>query len=675
MNLLHLESSPYLLQHADNPVHWKPWGETAFEIAKMENKPVLVSIGYSSCHWCHVMEHESFEDQETADLMNKLFINIKVDREELPDVDHIYMDAVQAMTGSGGWPLNVFLTPDKKAFYGGTYFPPVRAHGRASWKEVLINVSQYFSQNRTDVEAQAQKLLAHIKQGSLMNPSDHIEKKNEEDASEICRLICRKMMTNADLEEGGFGMAPKFPSTFAIHFLLDAYALYKDEKALQHALLSLDKMMMGGIYDQVGGGFARYSTDRFWIAPHFEKMLYDNALLIEVYAIAYSITKKTEYHQVILETVNWLKREMMNEEYGFYSAQDADSEGIEGKYYTWSYDELNKILQDDFQWFAEYYHVTKEGNWEHSNILYATVESVSALHETQRVKLPGLHQKLLNIRLKRIKPLTDDKELLAWNALMNKALSAAYLHTGDTGLLELAEKNMNYILRTFYAEDHLYYHTCRNHVLKIPAYADDLAYLADALIALARVTTETMYLDKATKIADYMNSNFSEEGNSLYLFTNKSFQQVEINKREMYDGALPSSNAVMCRVLNYLYHVYWQEEYRNRSEEMLLSMQHSMLKYPLSFAVWCAQLQFQSDASAEVCIVGKDAKNIFQQLYTKQYQASVTYLTTHKENTIVSMKGKYQDGETLIYICNNFSCQEPLRDVNHAFIEISKFML
>lgn len=675
MNLLHLESSPYLLQHANNPVHWQPWGEVAFEQAKIENKPVLVSIGYSSCHWCHVMEHESFEDQETADLMNRLFINIKVDREELPDVDHIYMDAVQAMTGSGGWPLNVFVTPDKKAFYGGTYFPPVRAHGRASWKEVLMNVSQYFSQNRADVESQSQKLLDHIKQGSMMKKIENEVERNDENPTETALLFSKKMLANADVEEGGFGIAPKFPSTFAIKYLLDYDSLFNDHTALQHALLSLDKMMMGGIYDHIGGGFARYSTDRFWMAPHFEKMLYDNALLIEVYAIAYSITKKPDYLEVINDTVGWLQREMMNEAFGFYSAQDADSEGIEGKYYTWSYDELSEILKDDFLWFSEYYQIKKEGNWEHTNILYTTYESKASLTESQRNQLSSIHQRLMDIRIQRIKPLTDDKQLLAWNALMNKALSHAYLHTGNGAFLDLAEKNMNYLLNHFRSNEHLYFHTSRNAVLKHAAYADDLAYLADALIELAKIASDTMYLDKAKEIVDYMNEYFSESGQALYLFTNRTFQQVEVNKREMYDGALPSSNAVMCRVLNYLHLVYWQEDFKKRADDMLLMMRQSIFKYPLSFAVWCAELQFQLHSSIEVCIAGKDAKNIFRQLYTKQYQPNVTYITTHKENTIVSLKGKYQDGETLIYICSNFSCQEPLRDINHAFTEISKFML
>ncbi len=678
MNLLKNETSPYLLQHANNPVHWMPWGVAAFNKAEEENKPLLVSIGYSSCHWCHVMEHESFEDEETAALMNALFINIKVDREEFPDVDHMYMDAVQAMTGSGGWPLNVFLTPDKKPFYGGTYFPPVRTHGRASWKEVLINVSQYFSQNRTDVEAQAEKLLGHLKQSSLVgveNANFHKEKEenenlNVEETVSICKDIKEKLIANADKEEGGFGMAPKFPSTFSLKYLLDHYSLYGDKEALQHALLSLDKMMMGGIYDQIGGGFARYSTDKYWIAPHFEKMLYDNALLIEVYAIAYSITKDEKYKEVIDEIITWLTREMTSEEAGFYAAQDADSEGVEGKYYTWSYEELNELLQGDFKDFAAYYHIEEHGNWEHTNILYSTYESNAMISNDFKKKLKTIHQTLIEIRNERIKPLTDDKILLGWNALMNKALVTAYLFTSNEPYLQLAEKNMKFILHKFSSKEHLFFHTYKNDIAKIPAYLDDLAYLADALISLANATADTSYLYKANEIVEFITMHFSNAEDALFNFTHRAYLQVTVNKKEIYDGAIPSPNAVLCRVLYLLYHAFWHDIWKDRSKQMLSFIAAFSQKYPSSFAVWCAEFQRQQSNTKEITIVGEHAKNIYLELNTKKYSSNVTYITSHKEDTLGSVKGKYQEGETLIYICKDFSCSAPLRDVNKAFIEI-----
>ncbi len=668
MNLLTHETSPYLLQHAGNPVHWMPWGKEAFLKAAAENKPVLVSIGYSSCHWCHVMEHESFEDQETADLMNTLFINIKVDREEYPDVDHVYMDAVQAMTGSGGWPLNVFLTPDKKPFYGGTYFPPVRAHGRASWREVLMNVSQYFTQNREDVEMQSSTLTEHLKQSSQIGK---IKDTSVEEPHRVCEDIKNKLLANADSEHGGFGVAPKFPSTFSIKFLLNHYVLYGDEASLKQALRSLDKMMMGGIYDQIGGGFARYSTDTYWIAPHFEKMLYDNALLIDVYAIAYTITKNESYRQVIDETIAWLRREMTSHEGGFYSAQDADSEGEEGKYYTWSAVELNEILHDEYEWFAAYYHVSEMGNWEHTNILYSTYESQSALSENHRTKLKAIHTKLIDYRNLRIKPMTDDKMLLGWNALMNKALVRAYLSTEQIEYLHLAEQNMAFLLKSYHSSTHLYFHTYRLGEAKIPAYADDLAFLADALICLGNATAETSYLLKAKEIVDYMNSFFSSDEHGMYQFVHANFLQVDINKQEIYDGAIPSPNAVMCDVTNQLSYIFQEDRYRIRSQKMRTHIAAVFQQYPGSFGLWCAAYQNQSQSFKEVLLSGNNAMEYYRALHTKKYQPAVMYITSNKkEEKIASLLGKYQEGETLIYICNDFNCLEPLRDVNMAFTEI-----
>ena len=371
MNKLINETSPYLLQHAHNPVNWYPWGDEALQLAKQQDKPILVSIGYSACHWCHVMERESFEDESTASVMNTCFINIKIDREERPDLDHIYMDALQNMTGGGGWPLNVFLTPEGKPFYGGTYYPPRRAHNRPSWKEVLLAVHDGYQNKKTDVFAQAENLTKQLANANNFG----IAKTAEGDYGSIFNqenlaTIAANILQQADAEWGGFGRAPKFPQTFSVQFLLRHYHYTKHQPSLQQALLSINKMMQGGIYDHIGGGFARYSTDTEWLAPHFEKMLYDNALLINIISEAYQLTGEARYVEVIEDTIAFLEREMLSPEGGFYSALDADSEGEEGRFYVWAKHEVADVLGPDADLFCKVYNVTDDGNWEHNNIIW-----------------------------------------------------------------------------------------------------------------------------------------------------------------------------------------------------------------------------------------------------------------------------------------------------------------
>ncbi|MEP6700341.1 MAG: thioredoxin domain-containing protein, partial [Bacteroidota bacterium] len=365
-HLIH-ETSPYLLQHAHNPVNWYPWCDEALAKAKTENKPVLISIGYSACHWCHVMERESFEEEATAKIMNENFINIKIDREERPDLDHIYMDAVQAMTGSGGWPLNVFLTPEAKPFFGGTYFPPVKAFNRPSWQETLLGVKQAFQERRHEIDAQAENLTGHL----LQSNSFGLQKGEEDEIFSPDKLkeAFQSIMKSADKEWGGFGKAPKFPQTYSIQFLLRYHYISRDKEALKQALVSLDKMIEGGIYDQIGGGFARYSTDVEWLAPHFEKMLYDNALIISVLSEAYQLTKKERYKEVIEETMEFIQRELLHPDKGFYAALDADSEGVEGKFYVWKLSEVKELLGKEADFFCKYFDITAHGNWEETNNL------------------------------------------------------------------------------------------------------------------------------------------------------------------------------------------------------------------------------------------------------------------------------------------------------------------
>lgn len=671
MNLLKHETSPYLLQHANNPVHWQPWTETAFEKAKAENKPVLVSIGYSSCHWCHVMERESFEDEEVANLMNNLYINIKIDREEFPDIDHLYMDAVQAMTGSGGWPLNVFLTPDKKPFYGGTYFPPVRAFNRASWKEVLVNVSQYFTQNRNEVETQAEQLMQHLQNASILPQQiKELDKNDDLSKEEADKNIFEKIMAQADIVDGGFGNAPKFPSTFCIKFLLDYYGIYKNETALQHACLSLDKMAMGGIYDQIGGGFSRYSTDKYWIAPHFEKMLYDNALLIEVYSIAFAHTKNIFYKKIVEETFEWLQREMMHENGGFYSAQDADSEGVEGKYYTWQTEELKTILKDDFEMYKKYYLIAEEGNWEHTNILYTNTEETRNTGDEISEKINILNKRLFEIRNKRIKPLTDDKVLLGWNALMNKALVLASLIFNNEDYLLLAKKNIDFIMQNMRSGTFLYFHTNKNDKNKIPAYLDDLAYLAQALIQLNIATAEADYLHKAKEILIYVEKHFSSASEVLFNFTNNDFQQISVNKKEIYDGAVPASNSVLCSVLQHLGYVFNNTHWGQLSGQMLSYMKNYFNLYPASFGIWAGIFLNKSASEAQISVIGEHAKKYIYNLYNKKYLSYVTYIVSTNEENLEELQGKYGEGETRIFICRNKACLSPFTSLEAAMTVI-----
>ena len=425
-NRLIEEQSPYLQQHAHNPVDWYPWGDEAFLRAKNEDKPVLVSIGYAACHWCHVMERESFENEQVAAYMNERFICIKVDREEHPDVDHLYMDAVQAITGSGGWPLNVFVTPDRLPYYGGTYFPPSPAYQRPSWIQVLQRMSDIWTNERSEVDGQTTQMLEYLKNAS----ATAMQAQKADWDTDTCRQMADTLLKQADTVWGGFGNAPKFPGTMAISFLLEHYHYTQYEPALKQALLSLDKMLEGGIYDQLGGGFARYSTDKEWLAPHFEKMLYDNALLISAYCDAYSITNDEKYKTIIEETIAFVEHELKDESGGYYSALDADSEGVEGKYYTWTWEEWQELIGND-EILMSYFGVSEEGNWEHTNILHVAepAESIAmrmclGTADVLSHVASGQGKAFARSTIKaRIRPLTDDKSLLSWNALMNIALS------------------------------------------------------------------------------------------------------------------------------------------------------------------------------------------------------------------------------------------------------------
>jgi hypothetical protein len=678
-NRLHNETSPYLLQHAHNPVDWYPWGEEALRRAKEEDKPVLVSIGYAACHWCHVMERESFENEETAALMNEHFINIKVDREERPDVDHLYMDAVQAITGSGGWPLNVFLTPDGKPFYGGTYFPPKRAFNRASWTEVLTAVARSFREKRDEINTQAENLTEHLQVSNAFGASASGAALAEEKIHEAFENV----MKSADKEWGGFGRAPKFPQTFTINFLLQ-YAFYNETKtggnslreakgkALQQALLSLDKMLQGGIYDHIGGGFARYSTDTEWLVPHFEKMLYDNALLVSSLADAYSLTKNETYKQVIAETLAFVERELMHSDGGFYSALDADSEGEEGKFYVWQYGEVKNVLGSEADIFCDFFDITLQGNWEGKNIPWIKVsfKQFAQQHGLDEKVFSQLitdgKQKLLQERSKRVRPLLDDKILLNWNALMNAAYSKAYAVTGNEHYKQIAEQNMQFLLSAFGDLSNLH-HSWKAGQAKHPPFLDDYAFLIAALLELAQVTTDYTYLDKAGELTRIVLCNYADDASPYFFYTQKGQEDILIRKKEIYDGATPSGNSVMAFNLYRLGILLDQPDWRKRAEDMVQAMGEIPVKYPTSFGVWLSLLYEMLRGTAEIAIVGEKYWQMLAEIRQVFLPHKLVMAAPAALPEYPLLSEKQTSGKTHIFLCENYVCQRPVTTIEEAF--------
>ena len=662
------ETSPYLLQHAHNPVDWYPWGVEALQKAREENKAILVSIGYSACHWCHVMEKESFEDADVAAIMNESFINIKIDREERPDLDHIYMDAVQAMTGSGGWPLNVFLTPELKPFYGGTYFPPRRAFNRPSWKDLLVGVSKAFLEKRDEIESQAESLSEHLIQansiGLRLNVTGNFFSRENLDET------FQNLMKTADRQWGGFGNAPKFPQTFSIQFSLRYYYLTSNKEALNQALLSLDKMIEGGIYDQLGGGFARYSTDEEWLAPHFEKMLYDNALIVSVLSEAFQLTKKERYREVIEETIKFIQREMMHPSGGFYSALDADSEGEEGKFYVWQLSEIKKILVEDAKVFCEYFDITETGNWEGKNILRVktplekfAMEKNLSVEQLRKIIEKG-KKILLNEREKKIRPGLDDKIILSWNALMNMACSKAFAATGNENFRRLAEDNMQFLLDKFSDDDNQIYHAWKNDKRGHRAFLDDLALLIQAMIQLHEITFDKKWLLKARRLTELVIENFSEHNTGFFFYTHRDQSDVILRKKEIYDGALPSGNAVMMDNLYRLSVLFDLPEWRQRAEKVILSLGEAIIRYPGSFGAWACLLQHLSDKQREIAVIGEKCSVIANQILMEYLPHKILMISEKPDESFPLLADKSSSDRWLIYLCEDYACRLPVSSIS-----------
>jgi uncharacterized protein len=677
MNQLSKETSPYLLQHAHNPVHWYAWKPEAFEKARREDKPILVSIGYSTCHWCHVMERESFENQSVADFMNQHFVCIKVDREERPDVDQIYMEACQVISGSGGWPLNCFLTPDMRPFFAGTYYPPTPAYQRPSWQQVLQNMAGAYQQKRDIVEEQADKLTeiirgadkTFVKKAGFESKIDT----NTEGSlfSEIFKpALLDKIFDNLadrfDPQEGGFGGAPKFPGTMSIQYLLDYYFYTKNEDALHHAELSLTKMIQGGIYDQIGGGFARYATDRAWLVPHFEKMLYDNALLIQVISDAYKLTKKDIYRETIEETLDFTLREMQNTEGVFYSAYDADSEGVEGKFYVWQKEEIDAILGEESALFCAFYDVTEEGNWEENTILWRP-KSYELFAEGEKMDVSELKEKLKNarkklylVRNKRIKPSLDDKILLSWNALMISAFAKAYEALNTEGYRKTAINALDFILLNLKNPEGGYFHTYKNGQAQYAAFLEDYAYLIEALLDVYGITFDAKYLYQAQELTDFVWENFWDSADNLFYFTSKNQTDILLRKKDLYDSAMPSGNSTMMKNLGRLAVVFDNNQYKNVHFDMLTTIVDSIEMYPTSFSKWASGVISVVHPPFEIAVLGDDYLDKSLQINALFLPNKVLMASADKDSKLPLLD---RDTEGGIFLCQNYACHLPIQTI------------
>jgi uncharacterized protein len=667
-NALIHETSPYLLQHAHNPVNWQPWGEKALNQAKTENKLLLISIGYSACHWCHVMEHESFEDPEVAQIMNNHFICIKVDREERPDIDHIYMTAVQLLTGRGGWPLNCIALPDGRPIWGGTYFQ------KENWMQALATVSKFYDENPNETLEYAAKLQEGIEQNSLVP----ISGKNAGIDPLLLPGLLKKWQNSFDTKNGGTKGAPKFMLPNNWQFLLRAGQEFQDEKIVEQVNLTLQKMAFGGLYDQIGGGFARYSTDEIWKVPHFEKMLYDNAQLLQLYAEAYQTDPNPLYQQVVSETIEFLKRELLSPESGFYSALDADSEGEEGKFYVWTKDELVQILGSDFALFGDYYNINSLGFWEYNQYILIRNEEDHSFAQKHQLAVEDLETKvqlwkqlLLKEREKRISPGLDDKILTSWNALTISGLVSCYKAFGNPEYLELALANANFLKkRLFDGDDHLF-RSYKNDQAKISGFLEDYAFIIEAFTAIFEVTGNAEWLNKARQLTETAFNDFYDVEKSIFYFTAQ--QQTDLITRtiEIHDNVIPSSNSVMAKNLFRLSYLLDQPNYLKTAQKMLNLVTANMADYPSGYSNWSQLALDLTGDHFEVAIVGEKAISLLNELQ-KNYLPHVIFCAGITENNLPLLKSRFVSGKTLIYICQNNSCQLPVETVEEALAIISQ---
>ncbi|SFZ90814.1 hypothetical protein SAMN05428642_1011154 [Flaviramulus basaltis] len=672
-NALINETSPYLLQHAHNPVNWNAWNEKTLAKAKSENKLMLISVGYAACHWCHVMEHESFEDSLVAQVMNKNFINIKIDREERPDIDQVYMSAVQLMTGQGGWPMNVVALPDGRPVWGGTYFK------KEQWISALEQISKLYTENPEKLQEYADKLEHGIK------ALDVVEVNTNEPVFETNYIeeAVENWSKQFDNSFGGMNRAPKFMMPNNYHFLL-RYAFQNNDKELQdYVNLTLTKMAHGGVFDQIGGGFSRYSVDTKWHVPHFEKMLYDNGQLVSLYSDAYLITKNELYKEVVTETLEYIKRDMTTQNGAFYSSLDADSntpegELEEGAFYVWTKEELKTLLKEDFELFSDYYNVNSYGHWEHDNYVLIRKDDDASIIKKHNITEAVLSEKktkwktiLLEVRNKRAKPRLDDKTLTSWNAIMLKGYVDAYRVLDDSDYLASAEKNANFILNNQLKEDGGLYHNYKNGTSTINGYLEDYSTTIDAFLALYESTLDGKWLTNARDLANYSFDHFYDEKSKMFFFTSNEDASLVSRSIEYRDNVISSSNSIIAKSLFKLSHYFDNEHFENTAITMLNNVKPEMQEYPSGYSNWFDLMLNYSNPFYEVAIVGKDAKQKITDL-NNTYIPNKLIAASTSENNMALLENRYNPEKTLIYVCVNKACKLPVSEVNDALKFIEK---
>ncbi|TNE32775.1 thioredoxin domain-containing protein, partial [bacterium] len=663
-NKLINESSPYLLEHAHNPVNWYPWGKEALDKAKKENKPIIISIGYAACHWCHVMADESFSDPEVAKIMNDNFISIKVDREERPDIDNLYMNAAILQNGRGGWPLNAFALPDGRPFFVGTYFP------KDNWIGLLGQIAHLYKSDFDNLEKSAESLNSGVASQSLM----YLRNSNSDKISNYEELYA-KVHKNIDEKNGGLAGAPKFPMPTVWDFLLQYSYLENNDSAYNDVQFTLERMALSGTYDQLGGGFHRYATDMNWKIPHFEKMLYDNAQLISTYSDAYKIKKNPLFKKIVYQTIEFLERELMNDKYGFYSSLNADSEGEEGKFYVWDFDEIKKLLtKNEFELVKNYYGLTTEGNWESGkNILHTnmTIEGFAQKNklneENEKKLLTSAKSKLFEARKSKIRPSLDDKVIASWNALMLSGLCDAYSAFKDESFLDMALKNANFLQKNMIGKEGKLHRIYKDGKVTIEAFLDDYALLATAYMDLYQVTFDKKWLDLSNKLTETIVNNFEEKSTKFYYYTDSEDNELSAKTMEFSDNVIPASNSVVANLLFDLGHILYNEKYIDRAKYMLNKISNSISESPTYHANWAMLLGKNNEGIFEVAVVGKDAKNLANDMQS-HYLPNCLYLGGTEEN-LPLLKEKLTT-KTTIYVCKDKVCNLPTTEVEKAVAEV-----
>ncbi|NQV40356.1 MAG: thioredoxin domain-containing protein [Nitrosopumilus sp.] len=666
-NHLVSETSPYLLQHVNNPVDWYGWNDESLKKAKDENKPIFLSIGYSACHWCHVMAHESFENVDVAEFMNENFVNIKVDREERPDIDDIYQKVCQMATGQGGWPLSLFLTPDQKPFYVGTYFPVLDSYGRPGFGSICRQLSQAWKEKPKDIEASAEKFTSALHKTEKVQTPSKLERRILDEAA-------MNLFQLGDASYGGFGSAPKFPNAANVSFLFRYSKLSGLGKFNEFALKTLKKMANGGIFDQIGGGFSRYSTDAKWLVPHFEKMLYDNALIPVNYAEAYQITKDPFYLDVLKKTLDFVLREMASPEGGFYSAYDADSEGVEGKYYVWKKSEIKEILGSDADLFCLYYDVTDGGNWEGNNILcnnlnISTVAFNFGISESEVSKiLKSCSEKLLKVRSNRIPPGLDDKVLVSWNSLMITAFAKGYRVTGDIRYLNAAKDCISFIEQNLFVNEKLL-RTYKNGIAKIDGYLEDYSYFINALLDVFEIEPDQKYLTLSIKLGYHLVDHFWDSENNSFFMTSDDHEKLIIRPKSNYDLSLPSGNSVSAFVMLRLYHLSQEQTFLEITTKIMESQAQIAAENPFGFGYLLNTISMYIQKPQEITVINTENSEIIQSLLL-DYLPNSIMITIKNSSQLESLleypffAGKSFEDKTNVFVCKDFTCSLPLHTLD-----------